>query len=77
MTAATPTSDSTPVAIRPLYSAPMMDWLAPSLTKKVPMIEVMMQTPPMASGKVIIGTSSGEVAKKIAASTMVATAVTA
>ena len=77
MTPATPTSDSTPVAIRPLYSAPMMDWLAPSLTKKVPMIEVMMQTPPMASGRVIMFTSSGEVAKKIAASTMVATAVTA
>ena len=77
MTAATPSSDSTPVAIKPLYSAPMMDWLAPSLTKKVPMIEVMMQTPPMASGSVIMFTSSGEVAKKIAASTMVATAVTA
>ena len=55
----------------------MMDWLAPSLTKKVPAIEVRMQTPPIASGSVIIGTSSGEVAKKIAASTMVATAVTA
>jgi len=33
------------------------------------------QTPPMASGSVIMFTSSGEVAKKIAASTMVATAV--
>ena len=65
------------MAIRPLYSAPMIDWLAPSLTKKVPMIEVMMQMPPMASGSVIMFTSSGEVAKKIAASTMVATAVTA
>ena len=32
----------------------MIDWLAPSLTKNVPMIEVMMQTPPMASGSVII-----------------------
>ena len=28
----------------------MIDWLAPSLTKNVPAIEVMMQTPPMASG---------------------------
>ena len=65
------------MAIRPLYSAPMIDWLAPSLTKKVPMIEVMMQTPPIASGSVIMLTSSGEVAKKIAASTMVATVVTA
>src|SRR6266436_2666586 len=41
-----------PVAIRPLYSAPMMDWLAPSLTKNVPMIEVMMQAAPIASGSV-------------------------
>ena len=32
----------------------MIDWLAPSLTKNVPMIEAMMQIPPMASGKVII-----------------------
>ncbi len=32
----------------------MIDWLAPSLTKNVPMIEVMMQTPPIASGKVIM-----------------------
>ena len=32
----------------------MIDWLAPSLTKNVPMIEAMMQTPPMASGNVII-----------------------
>ena len=55
----------------------MIDWLAPSLTKNVPMIEVMMQTPPMASGSVIIGSSSGVPAKKIAASTMVATVVTA
>ena len=32
----------------------MIDWLAPSLTKKVPTIEVMMQTPPMASGSIIM-----------------------
>ena len=55
----------------------MIDWLAPSLTKKVPMIEVMMQMPPMASGSVIMLARSGDLAKKIAASTMVATAVTA
>ena len=40
----------------------MIDWLAPSLTKKVPMIEVMMQMPPIASGRVIMFTRSGEVA---------------
>ena len=28
----------------------MIDWLAPSFTKNVPMIEVTMHTPPMASG---------------------------
>ena len=38
----------------------MIDWLAPSLTKKVPTIEVMMQTPPMASGSVIMFISSGD-----------------
>ena len=42
------------------------------------MIEVMMQAPPMASGKVIsLATSAGSAAKKIEASTMVATVVTA
>ena len=45
--------------------------------KKVPAIEVRMQTPPIASGSVIMFIRSGEVAKKIAARTMVATAVTA
>ena len=55
----------------------MIDWLGPSLTKKVPMIEVMMQMPPMASGSVIMFMRIGGLAKKIAASTMVATAVTA
>ena len=65
------------MAIRPLYKAPMIDCEAPSLTKNVPMIEVMMQTPPMASGKVIISVRIGVPAKKIAARTMVATMVTA
>ena len=32
----------------------MIDWLAPSFTKNVPMIEVTMQTPPMASGSSIM-----------------------
>ncbi len=55
----------------------MIDWLAPSFTKNVPMIEVTMHTPPMASGSVIMFRRIGVPAKKIAASTMVATAVTA
>ena len=55
----------------------MIDWLAPRRTKNVPMIEVMMQTPPIASGSVIMLCNSGDFAKKIAASTMVATVVTA
>ncbi len=55
----------------------MIDWLAPSLTKNVPAIEVMMQTPPMASGRIIMLCRNGVPAKKIAARTMVATVVTA
>ena len=55
----------------------MIDWLAPSRTKKVPAIEVMMQTPPMPSGYIIMLSSDGVPAKKIEASTMVATMVTA
>ena len=56
----------------------MIDWLAPSFTKKVPAIEVMMQAAPMASGSVIMLISSALLpAKKIEASTMVATMVTA
>ena len=56
----------------------MIDWLAPSFTKKVPMIEVMMQTPPMASGQDHHVVEQRRLpAKKIAASTMVATTVTA
>ena len=55
----------------------MIDWLAGSLTKKVPITEVMMQMPPMASGRVIMLNRIGVPLKKIAASTMVATVVTA
>ena len=55
----------------------MIDWLAPSLTKNVPAIDVMMQMPPMASGNVIIARNASVPRKKIAASTMVATVVTA
>ena len=43
-------ADRTPVAMKPLYSAPMIDWLEPSRTKNVPMMEVSTQAPPMASG---------------------------
>ena len=50
----------------------------PRRTPKVPMIEVMMQTPQMASGSsIILFTLTGSLRKKIAASTMVATVVTA
>ncbi len=55
----------------------MIDWFGGSLTKNVPMIDVMMQMPPIASGSVIIGTRMAAPRKKIAASTMVATVVTA
>ena len=47
---ARPAIDSTPAAMRPLYSAPMIELLAPSFTKKVPMIDVTMQTAHIASG---------------------------
>ena len=75
--------ERTPVAIRPLYRAPMMDWFWPSLTKKVPAIEVAMQAAPIASGyrSMLSNTFTPFTlvcpAKKIAASTMVATMVTA
>ena len=55
----------------------MIDCEAPSFTKNVPMMEVMMQTPPMASGSVIIVLRIGVPRKKIEARTMVATMVTA
>ena len=56
-----------------------MFWLLFRRTKKVPMIEVTMQTPQMASGRSIMvsTTPAPAVRKKIAASTMVATTVTA
>ena len=41
----------------------MIDWLGPSFTKNVPMIEVMMQMPPMASGSVIMFTRIEVLAK--------------
>ena len=49
----------------------------PRRTKKAPMIEVTMQTPQMPSGSSIIWSTTGVSRKKIAASTMVATVVTA
>ena len=55
----------------------MMELLAPSLTKNVPMIEVTMQAAQIASGYIIAGTSAGVPSKKIEASTIVATTVTA
>ena len=42
--------DRTPVAMRPLYSAPMIELVSPSLTKNVPAIEVTMQAAQIASG---------------------------
>ena len=55
----------------------MIELLAPSLTKNAPMIEVMMQAPQIASGYIIAGSSEAVPAKKIEASTIVATTVTA
>ncbi len=49
----------------------------PSLTKKVPAIEVRIDPAQIASGYIIALPSAGVPAKKIAASTMVATTVTA
>jgi hypothetical protein len=54
----------------------MMLFLAPSLTKKVPATEPMMQTAPITSGYIIIRLWVRST-KKIAASSMVATMVTA
>ncbi len=55
----------------------MMLFDLPSRTKKVPMIEVMMQTPQMASGSSIMVVTTSVPRKKMAARTMVATVVTA
>ncbi len=56
-------SDNTPVAIRPLYSAPMIDWLLPSRTKYVPIIEVITHMAPMASGYSIMSMTRSPPAK--------------
>ena len=42
--------DNTAVTMKPLYSAFIMFLVLPSLTKKVPAIEVRMHDPPIASG---------------------------
>ncbi len=76
MMMATPTIDSAPVTNSPLYSAFMMPLSGPSLTKYVPTIEVRMQIPPMPSGSISMWSRTSPV-KKIAASSMVATMVTA
>ena len=55
----------------------MIELLAPSLTKNVPMIDVTMQVAQIASGYIMAGTSALVPSKKIEASTMVATTVTA
>ncbi len=55
----------------------MIELLAPSVTKYVPMIEVTMQAPQIASGNSIAGSRIRVPAKKIEASTIVATTVTA
>ena len=54
----------------------MIELLEPSFTKKVPTIEVSTQMPPMASGSSIMRSATSP-SKKIEASTMVATTVTA
>ena len=54
----------------------MMPLSAPSRTKKVPITEVTMHTAPMTSGSSSIVSRNGG-AKKIAASSIVATIVTA
>ena len=48
------TAESTAATMKPLYIAPMMFWLLPNFTKKVPITEVIMQAPPMARGYSII-----------------------
>ena len=75
MTAAITIIDRMPVATTPLYSARMMLLSGPSRTKNVPITEVTMQTPPITSGRTNSRSSSGG-AKKIAASSIVATIVT-
>ena len=55
----------------------MMLLSLPSVTKKVPTIEVTIQAAPMASGRTIMAPTRAVLAKKMAASTMVPTMVTA
>ena len=55
----------------------MIEPLAPSLTKKVPTIEVTMQAAQIASGYIMVESRFGAPSKKIEASTIVATTVTA
>ncbi len=55
----------------------MIEPLAPSLTKNVPTIEVTMQAAQIASGYIMVDSSAGVRSKKIEASTIVATTVTA
>ena len=55
----------------------MIELVAPSLTKYVPTMEVTMQVAQIASGYSIAALSIGVSPKKMAASTMVATTVTA
>ena len=55
----------------------MIELFAPRRTKNVPMIEVTMQAAQIVSGYIIVGSSAGVPSKKIEASTMVATTVTA
>ena len=55
----------------------MMLRLLPSRTQAAPMMEVMMQTPQIASGRSIMEPTTAVPRKKIAASTMVATVDTA
>ena len=81
MTSAIAPIDKIPVAINPLYSAFMMPLSGPSRTKNVPMTEVTMHAAPMTSGNSSIlsrnsGDPPGAGAKKIAASSIVATIVT-
>ena len=76
VTAAIKPADTTAVAMRPLYSAFMILLSEPSRTKNVPTTEPTMQTAPISSGYIIIcDWASPE--KKIAASSIVATMVTA
>ena len=62
--------------MKPLYRACMIFMLLPRRTKKVPTTDAKMQTAPITRGRPIIASTSAP-AKKIAASNIVATTVTA